>query len=74
MVTNLPISPNFFFEEFFKDFFAPRFERRREYTSLGSGVLISSQGNGSMAVVESINDKQRKLIPVPGAAPPREPR
>ena len=29
-----------FFEEFFKDFIDPRFESRREYTSLGSGVII----------------------------------
>jgi len=29
-----------FFEEFFKDFIDPRFETRREYTSLGSGVII----------------------------------
>ena len=31
---------NPFFEEFFRDFFDPRFERRRAYTSLGSGVII----------------------------------
>ena len=31
---------NPFFEEFFKDFFDPRLERRREYTSLGPGVII----------------------------------
>jgi Do/DeqQ family serine protease len=29
-----------FFEEFFRDFFDPRFERRQQYTSLGSGVII----------------------------------
>jgi serine protease Do len=29
-----------FFDEFFKDFFDPRLERRREHTSLGSGVII----------------------------------
>ncbi len=31
---------NPFFDEFFKDFFDPRFQRRREQTSLGSGVII----------------------------------
>jgi len=31
---------NPFFEEFFKDFYDPRFERRQEHTSLGSGVII----------------------------------
>ena len=34
---------NPFFEEFFKDFFDPRLERRREYTSLGSGVIIDGK-------------------------------
>jgi len=34
---------NPFFEEFFKDFIDPRFERRREYNSLGSGVIIDGQ-------------------------------
>ncbi len=34
---------NPFFEEFFKDFFDPRFERRRKYTSLGSGVIIDGK-------------------------------
>ena len=34
---------NPFFEEFFKDFIDPRFERRREYTSLGSGVIIDGK-------------------------------
>jgi len=34
---------NPFFEEFFKDFLDPRFERRREYTSLGSGVIIDGK-------------------------------
>jgi len=34
---------NPFFEEFFKDFFDPRFERRRQSTSLGSGVLIDGK-------------------------------
>lgn len=29
-----------FFEEFFRDFFDPRFERRQQQTSLGSGVII----------------------------------
>jgi Do/DeqQ family serine protease len=29
-----------FFEEFFRDFFDPRFERRQQTTSLGSGVII----------------------------------
>ena len=29
-----------FFDEFFKDFLDPRLERRREHTSLGSGVII----------------------------------
>ena len=31
---------NPFFEEFFKDFFDPRFESRQRQTSLGSGVII----------------------------------
>lgn len=31
---------NPFFEEFFRDFYDPRFERRQQYTSLGSGVII----------------------------------
>ncbi len=31
---------NPFFEEFFRDFYDPRFERRQEQTSLGSGVII----------------------------------
>ena len=31
---------NPFFEEFFRDFYDPRFERRQEHTSLGSGVII----------------------------------
>ncbi len=34
---------NPFFEEFFKDFFDPRFERHRKSTSLGSGVLIDGK-------------------------------
>ncbi|UCD80512.1 MAG: Do family serine endopeptidase [Desulfobacterales bacterium] len=34
---------NPFFEEFFKDFFDPRFERRQRYTSLGSGVIIDGK-------------------------------
>jgi serine protease Do len=34
---------NPFFDEFFKDFFDPRFERRQRYTSLGSGVIIDGQ-------------------------------
>ena len=34
---------NPFFDEFFRDFFDPRFERRREYTSLGSGVIIDGK-------------------------------
>jgi serine protease Do len=34
---------NPFFEEFFKDFFDPRFERRQQYTSLGSGVIIDGK-------------------------------
>jgi serine protease Do len=34
---------NPFFDEFFKDFFDPRFERRQQYTSLGSGVIIDGQ-------------------------------
>lgn len=33
-----------FFDEFFKDFFDPRLERRREHTSLGSGVIIDGTG------------------------------
>jgi Do/DeqQ family serine protease len=32
-----------FFDEFFKDFFDPRLERRRQQTSLGSGVIIDGQ-------------------------------
>jgi Do/DeqQ family serine protease len=32
-----------FFEEFFKDFFDPRYERRRQSTSLGSGVIIDGK-------------------------------
>ncbi|MEJ5360015.1 MAG: trypsin-like peptidase domain-containing protein [Desulfobacterales bacterium] len=32
-----------FFEEFFRDFFDPRLERRREHTSLGSGVIIDGE-------------------------------
>lgn len=32
-----------FFDEFFKDFFDPRFERRRESASLGSGVIIDGK-------------------------------
>jgi len=31
---------NPFFEEFFRDFYDPRFERRQRHTSLGSGVII----------------------------------
>ena len=31
---------NPFFEEFFRDFHDPRFERRQQHTSLGSGVII----------------------------------
>ena len=34
---------NPFFEEFFRDFFDPRFERRQESTSLGSGVIIDGR-------------------------------
>jgi serine protease Do len=34
---------NPFFEEFFKDFFDPGFEQRRQSTSLGSGVIIDGQ-------------------------------
>jgi Do/DeqQ family serine protease len=34
---------NPFFEEFFKDFFDPRFERRQQSTSLGSGVVIDGK-------------------------------
>ncbi len=32
-----------FFEEFFRDFFDPRFEQRQKRTSLGSGVIIDGQ-------------------------------
>ena len=32
-----------FFDEFFRDFFDPRFERRQQYTSLGSGVIIDGK-------------------------------
>ena len=34
---------NPFFDEFFKDFFDPRFERRQQSTSLGSGVIIDGK-------------------------------
>jgi len=34
---------NPFFDEFFRDFFDPRFERRQQNTSLGSGVIIDGQ-------------------------------
>ena len=34
---------NPFFDEFFRDFFDPRFERRQQSTSLGSGVIIDGQ-------------------------------
>ena len=34
---------NPFFEEFFRDFFDPRFERRQQSTSLGSGVIIDGK-------------------------------
>ena len=34
---------NPFFEEFFSDFFDPRFERRQQHTSLGSGVIIEGK-------------------------------
>jgi Do/DeqQ family serine protease len=34
---------NPFFDEFFRDFFDPRLERQREYTSLGSGVIIDGK-------------------------------
>ncbi len=34
---------NPFFDEFFRDFFDPRFESRRRYTSLGSGVIINGE-------------------------------
>ncbi len=34
---------NPFFEEFFRDFYDPRFERRQQYTSLGSGVIIDGK-------------------------------
>ena len=34
---------NPFFEEFFSDFFDPRFERRQQHTSLGSGVIIDGE-------------------------------
>ncbi len=34
---------NPFFEEFFKDFFDPGFEQRRQSTSLGSGVIIDGE-------------------------------
>jgi serine protease Do len=39
--TGLGLDP--FFEEFFRDFFDPRFERRQQNTSLGSGVVIDGQ-------------------------------
>jgi len=32
-----------FFENFFRDFFDPRFERRQKQTSLGSGVIIDGK-------------------------------
>ena len=34
---------NPFFEEFFSDFFDPRFERRQQHASLGSGVIIDGK-------------------------------
>ena len=34
---------NPFFDEFFRDFFDPRFERRQQNTSLGSGVIIEGE-------------------------------
>ena len=34
---------NPFFDEFFRDFFDPRFERRQQNTSLGSGVIIDGK-------------------------------
>ena len=34
---------NPFFDEFFRDFFDPRFERRQRNTSLGSGVIINGE-------------------------------
>ena len=34
---------NPFFDEFFRDFFDPRFERRQQSASLGSGVIIDGQ-------------------------------
>ncbi len=34
---------NPFFDEFFRDFFDPRFERRQQNTSLGSGVIINGE-------------------------------
>ena len=34
---------NPFFDEFFRDFFDPRFERRQQSTSLGSGVIIDGE-------------------------------
>jgi Do/DeqQ family serine protease len=34
---------NPFFDEFFRDFLDPRLERQREYTSLGSGVIIDGK-------------------------------
>ncbi len=34
---------NPFFDEFFRDFFDPRFERRQKNTSLGSGVIIDGE-------------------------------
>jgi Do/DeqQ family serine protease len=34
---------NPFFDEFFRDFFDPRFERRQQNTSLGSGVIIDGE-------------------------------
>ena len=34
---------NPFFEEFFSDFFDPRFNRRQKQTSLGSGVIIDGK-------------------------------
>ena len=34
---------NPFFDEFFKDFFDPGFEQRRQNTSLGSGVIIDGE-------------------------------
>ncbi len=70
---------NPFFEEFFKDFFDPNFEQRRQSTSLGSGVIIDGergliltnahviQRSGSITVV--LEDRREFEARIVGADP-----